>query len=442
MTKLSVCIPTYQRPELVKDVIDNELKLYCELGFALYIFDSSIDDKTQNLVEEYQKNFSNLFYFRCPSSLHSNAKVYQIFQMAKEDIIQAEYLWIRSDTMLCHEMFLKALVNYLDYDLIVTAAQGMQKNGIRTVCDYQAFFEEYAWQLCLFGAVILNISRMIKAADWNYLSSKYLLPQHINFSHVCFYFEQILELKDCRILVFDLPESLYHGNPKKTFSTWYSDFFDLWLKRWPDTINALPDYYKNKTYAIRQNGRVGKENGIFNVWYFRQLVKDNIFTHAVFEQYRDRIRQYSGINEEYFMDVLKNVSTDDETVYQTDEYNALLSFARRYSTLVVYGCGKRALRYVRYLQYRKINFDKFIITDKKNVSNFYLGHEVVARDAYEFSDDTGIILALKAEYQLEVFPFFQEKNRANNLFMWPKKLVAYYFSFLDSLKNNEITGKI
>ena len=95
-----------------------------------------------------------------------------------------------------------------------------------------------------------------------------------------------------------------------------------------------------------------------------------------------------------------------------------------------------------YSNLSKARISKRCYWEPKNVSNGYLGHEVVARDTYEFSDDVGIILALKPEYQLEVFSFFQEKNRVENLFAWPEKFAAYYFLFLDSLENNEVTGKI
>lgn len=440
MVKIGVCIPTYQKPELVADVLCNELALYHNLGFALYVFDSSIDDNTKNIVEQYQEKFDDLFYFRFPDSMHSNEKVYRIFQMASDHIISCEYIWIRSDAMLCHKNFLRELVNYLDYDIIVTASQGIVKKGIRAVQNYQVFFEEYAWQLCLFGAVILNVNRMIRNADWLYLSSKYLVEQHINFSHVCFYFEQILKVKNCRILTIDLPEALYHGNKKKIFSTWYSDFFDLWLVRWPDTINCLPSYYKNKIKAIRLNGVCGKYNGIYNFLYLRHLAKDNIFTIEVFRKYRDRLRKYSGIDENYFKAIVGLVPLPDDEEYLTEEYNKLSEFVCKFPSIVIYGCGRRASRYVRYFIHKNIDFEKFIVTERERNVHSFMGHEVVSRDDYEFTGRTGVVLALHPEYQIEVMPFFKKHHMMDNLFVWPIQEYTYYFSFLEALKKHWITG--
>lgn len=442
MIKLSVCIPTYQNPELIMDLINNELEQYYDLGIYLYIFDSSVDDRTKTIVENYQKKFDNLFYFRFPSTLHSNKKVYQIFQMAKDNIIPCEYLWIRADNLLCQQDFLRLLLNYLEYDIIVTAPNIINKQGIREVSDYQVFFEEYAWLVCLYGAVILNVERMIKTADWKALSSKYLCQQYINFSHLCFYFEQIIKLNDCKIVVLDLPNQMYYGNPKKKTGSWYKDFFDIWLKRWPDTINCLPDYYQNKEKAIRNFGINEQYFGLYSMHSLKQLVSYHILTTEILEKYHERICLYSGVDEECFRKALSSSSVQDNQEIMPDEYKALLEFISKFSNIVIYGCGKRALRYAQFLQYKNITFDKFIVTDKNKSPSFYCGHDVIGRDECDFRNKMGIILALKPEYQLEVFPFFQEKKLIGNLFAWSGESLLYNFSFSDMLKKHIITGKI
>lgn len=442
MAKIGIFIPTYQQSKLVKDVLDNELELYCELEFNLYILDSSIDDKTKELIFLYKKKFSNLFYLRFPSNIHPNMRVYHAFQMAKEGLVDCEYLWIRSDAMLCQEFFLRSLVSYLKYDLIVTTPQTENKKGICIVRDVQRFFVEYACQLCLFGGVILNVARMIATADWAYLSRKYLVRQHMNFSHVCFYFEQILKVKNCKILVFDLPERLYYNNPKKKMSSWKKDVFSIWMDYWPKSINNLPAYYKDKLQAIRRLGLCGKDDGIYRFTFLEQLVKEEVLTLKVFDKYRERICRYSGVGENRFKAALHLIPMRDADLYRTEEYKQLLAFVRQFPSLVIYGCGKWALRYVRYFQEQGVIFDKFIVTDDRNIPSVYLEHDVIIRDAYEFKETTGIVLAMRPEYQMDVWPFFCERNMENNVFTWPRNLAAYYVSFVEALKNHKITGMI
>lgn len=89
-----------------------------------------------------KKKYSNLFYCRFSADNHSNEKVYRIFQMAGEEI-DCDYLWVRSDVLLCDKFFLYSLMYYFEkeYDFIFTITQGKEYKQIIETHDKQLSLE-------------------------------------------------------------------------------------------------------------------------------------------------------------------------------------------------------------------------------------------------------------------------------------------------------------
>lgn len=422
MKKLAICIPTYQNGEYIEDRITEEMKFYIENNISLYIVDSSEDDRTKEVVEKYKADYSNLYYIRFPSDMHSNAKVYQIYQKAGKEI-PCDYIWVRSDALWCHERLLKVIMTYLeeDYDFLLTTPAGaVFEKGIYETHDIQGFFEERAWQTCLYGAMIVNVNSILVGADWSYLENRYLVPDRINFSHVCMYFERLKQLKNPHLLVMDLPQFLYCGR-KKIFSTWHKEIFDLWLKRWPNAILSLPDSYENKLVAIRN---FGINENYYKPAFLRTIKKQGIFTREAFKKYEKEIEAYSGVGSEVFLQVLnEKVTSIEKNDYRSNEYKALKEFVEACERIVIYGCGKRATRYAEYLIAIDEDFDAFVVsTDQEAKSkNHCLSHKVVAADTYDFSDDVGIVLGLNSQYQTEVITRLMEMgiDASRHVFAYP-----------------------
>ena len=77
--KLTICIPTYNRPKDIKVFLDTEMKFLDKYNVNVSIFDSSTDDRTKELVERINKeNVSYLDYYRVDSSISANEKVFMI----------------------------------------------------------------------------------------------------------------------------------------------------------------------------------------------------------------------------------------------------------------------------------------------------------------------------------------------------------------------------
>ena len=76
---MAVCIPTYERKDIVEDFLNTCYESYTAAGIDLYFYDSSMGDDTERLIQSWLPK-GRLYYIRMPSDMHPNAKAYKIFQ--------------------------------------------------------------------------------------------------------------------------------------------------------------------------------------------------------------------------------------------------------------------------------------------------------------------------------------------------------------------------
>lgn len=416
--ELAICIPTYNNAEYIKDILVEELPYYERNNMRLYIMDSSENDETHEIVQEYKENFGNLYYYRFPSDLHSNKKVYMTFQMAGKEI-PCDYMWIRSDATRANRKLLDALPIYMDkgYDFIETNYYGeIVFSGIWEVVDIQSYFEEYAWKTGTYGDMIVRTGTVILGTNWEYLEGKYFEGGKIGFSNIAFYFERIAELDAPRILVMDLSWDLYFPTPKKKYSMWYYDALKIILVDWPETIYAFPDIYKNKLYAIRT---LNRETGYWNKKSLQTMAEKKILTPQIYEELLDNIIQYSMVNPICFYQAAHGLPIDDisDGIYDNILNTRLKEFSKRYTRIVIYGAGKIADRYVDNLNRLGISFEGFVVTSSEDERLWEKHqHPVMTADDFDFND-CGIILGLGKKNQREVYSLLERKNLLGRVLM-------------------------
>ena len=50
---IAYCIPTYNHPDTIRDVLEKSAALYKEYGIDIYIYDSSEERDTEDIVNEF-----------------------------------------------------------------------------------------------------------------------------------------------------------------------------------------------------------------------------------------------------------------------------------------------------------------------------------------------------------------------------------------------------
>ena len=410
--KLAICVPTYNNPQYIEDILIDELPLYRDNNIELYILDSSEGRETENLYSKYKGQYTNIHYISFSPDIHSNRKVYQAYQMAGKEI-SCDYIWIRSDATRAAGELLQALPYYLgkEYDFVVTSYEGVYPKGIWETEDPQAIFDEYAWRLCLYGAAILRVDTMLDSVPWGYLEEKYLKEDTINYSHVALYFEQMLRVDNFKGLVMGLPTCLYHLTEKKKKSSWHKDIFKIWLEFWPNTIEALPSFYRNKLAVIRDFG--------INVHYYympmlRTLAKEGVLTKEIYAKYEKRIKKYANMPWENFRDAAYGFPNERDGVGQEAYYwpYEVNLFKMNCNHRYIYGCGKAAKKQAELLIKMQVEWLSFVVTthEEAEQKKEVMGHIVKAVDDLEFTDGSGILLALNDDHQKEVISLLRSKG--------------------------------
>lgn len=85
---------------------------------------------TEKIVEEKKSVYSNLSYIHVDSSIHSNMKVYNIYQHFQH-AVSYKYIWICSDSIRWSEAVIKAVNENLnkEYDMFIFNDRDVENIG-------------------------------------------------------------------------------------------------------------------------------------------------------------------------------------------------------------------------------------------------------------------------------------------------------------------------
>ena len=251
--KIAICIPTYNRPKILYDICSKIVKIVDEKIFDIYIYDSSPSSDSEEILNEIIQK-ENFYYFRLPTTIHSNEKLYRIYQDA--DIQNKyEYLWILADYLFFSKDIIDKILEKLNekWDMLMLDLYDPEKKGNKQYYDPDQIFFEYAWSMTLFGIMIINCKTVLGRADWPYLREKYLKEQHKNFSHLAMYFEMMLKIDDLKFYHFSIEKgNVYISKYKGNRSEYFSEFLKVWGCYWYASIHTLPQYYSRKDQVIKK----------------------------------------------------------------------------------------------------------------------------------------------------------------------------------------------
>ena len=113
---LSICIPTYNRAHYLKECLNcivcqfEDKKVYSQV--EIVISDNASEDNTQELIKEYQKDFSNIRYFRNSRNLWFDRNVDNVITKAR-----GIFCWMSNDDELIEKDALKFILNIIKNNL-------------------------------------------------------------------------------------------------------------------------------------------------------------------------------------------------------------------------------------------------------------------------------------------------------------------------------------
>lgn len=415
--RIAVCIPTYNRSHIVKEFLDRNVKDYTDFGMDVYFYDSSTNNETEDKVRLWEKEVEGVHYVRLSSYLHANMKVFKIFQQQnlKESY---DFIWVCGDSI----RFSREALSYirqnitLEYDMIDVNANDSGKLGRREYSNHNDYFRDCAWHLTLFGAVLLNVKSMLNDVAWEDYESKYNSKEFINFSHVSFYFNRLASKKCFKALHLSLNPSFFEVSALRKKNGWYDELFYVMCHGWVQTIKALPSCYEDKKEAILNHGKYT----LFNLLNFLKLREEGSFNRCIYKQYRyiwaevcdiSTVKLYMIASLPLFIiKYIKKIWIYNDTIH-------LKRFLKKYHKIIIYGAGKKALRYGMYFDEENISYWGYCITKTTNNNRKLLDHPIYRLEDIEKSlSNVGIVLALNPVNAEEVLQILHSKGLKENVF--------------------------
>lgn len=408
--KLAVCIPTYNRPEVIEELIQTSNQQYMQHHFDIFIYDSSEDTRTEEVVREYKKQLSNLYYVKIDPKIHSNMKVYNIFREFGHSL-KYDYLWVCSDSIRWSQQVLDSVDTYTkkEYDIIIPNYRDVEKVGDREYTDKNSLFLDCAWHMTLYGATILKVSTMLSNVNWESLIEKYAVPECINHSHVAFYFEKINCMNEWKAIHLSFPASVLTASGLKEYSGWRSETFYVWCHCWPAMINKLPECYKNKEKVIMKSG-VCSETLLYP--NFKNLRKDRIFNIEIYRCYKKEWKYVTSVSP-LSLALLAIMPPVIVKYLGKDALRLLIKkiilkkkierFCSKFDRIYIYGAGIKARRFTKYLNEMGIPFEAYLVSSPLNNITGFNNHKVQTFCADIMNDSSvGILLALNEKNTVDV----------------------------------------
>lgn len=421
MKQLAICIPTYNQPEMIREMFIRCLDFYNEFGIDLYIFDSSPDMETETVIGQYKEKYKNIFYKHLSSDIHSNMKVLKAYQ---EIIGMGEYayLWLCPDYI---QLTREGAICVLDhcsegFDICVLNYRDVEHLGEKIYTDINTFFLDCAWHMSSYMATIIRISSFANI-EWDKFYEKYTTPKRVNHSHVAFYFEQLAKLSQVKAVHIPLSSAHIRISTYRKESFWKKDVFPIWCEYWPDMIDALPDRYQYKKEVVK---KLGVNTGILGWENFKALRKEKIYTKEVYQRYKKEWKSLTNVpGGLLWMLAVLPAGTVSLLKRPSLKQMALKSRLRRFCSgnrsIVIYGCGFIAEKTSILLDELHMNYQGYVVSDCSNEKRSFHGRPVIEYgELLKKGLDVGVIMALNKENALQVIKEKQQLQSYKVFYMY------------------------
>lgn len=405
MKRVALCIPTYNRPEVIEELLVRYHKTMANIGYDLFIYDSSENEDTQRIVEKYSQINDHVFYKGMSSDIHSNKKVFEIY---KEPFLKKEYryIWVCSDSVRLSDDAYRYIYDELEetYDYVVPNPRDEGRLETKTYTDYTKAFYDFGWHTQLYGSVIVNTQTVLTNVEWNKYEEKWLTEDCINYSHVGFYFERMAELRSEKIRHLSLNPDDYSSSPLRKHSGWRNDTFLIICEIWPNVIKTLPECYNNqKRHVIRMGC---EKSGIIGDRYLMDLKREGIYNPKIVMKYWSRWSEITNISRWMLLKLslmrvkVKHTEPDPKLENMRRE---LIEFSKKYKRIYIYGCGYIGAHVAEYLEKWGMDYEAFIVTDSLSEKKTFYGHKVIEYDKKIFEDQkSGCVIGLNKKYVMEI----------------------------------------
>lgn len=256
---IACCYLTHNHANVVREVLDIVKDIYDRNGIDIYIYDSSSNMDTKEIVDELvKKGTNNLFYVRVDEKIGGGGKLLEIFKgvgLKKE----YDYIWANKDRSYVLESAVEIIQSesHKGFEcMYIDSSRPMQmaRKKYKTVYNREEFFYEFGWIVTSWETILLHTQKMLKLIDWEAFEKKYRIGPKNSFNQVLVVFGQLATISNPKIRVFERKDVPIYNSPTAG-SGWIDYTFELWGQEWPEAIRSLPECYDEyKAKVIMDQG--------------------------------------------------------------------------------------------------------------------------------------------------------------------------------------------
>lgn len=243
MKKIVMCVPTYNHPEAVEDVLSQCVQDYYDLDVDIFYFDGSEGSETEEIVEKYKSlGFDNLYYYHGDVAGVERTTRMRMGIGFEHDY---EYFWPCKDRSYCDRETLVQIVEAVNknYDVIFLGSINACNMENTTYTNPVDFYRDWGWLATSIDVTILRRSTMLN----DYRGDRY---PRIFGTHYMLLYTKLAELDKCTIRV--LCNNSHICSSLLAQSGWTKNIFKVWKEDWIFANEFLPECYNSfKDSTIR-----------------------------------------------------------------------------------------------------------------------------------------------------------------------------------------------
>ena len=289
MDRLAICVPTYDHPQVVEQII-----CYCagylkENGVDIYYYDSSTDDRTKQIIKDMNdKGFDNIYHIPVSSDLDYGQKIDLIFsgQGLEKDY---DYIWPVKDRAIFNEYMVRLVMDRLsgglEPDVVVTLMSEDIFAGYYIDIDSPVeLYKLFGKQTTSLGTVIYNRNTILK--DYIYGDSVKAPKYRRDFWHYDFLYKKMAEMPKVVISIISKKGAGSAESGAAQGSGWQKSIWEIWIEEWIQQNYDLPDIYSPyKLLVIKDTTSISEILGDRET--FVKLYEDGLLTKEIYEKYAD-----------------------------------------------------------------------------------------------------------------------------------------------------------
>jgi abequosyltransferase len=291
MTKkdiLSICIPTYNRANLL---YENTLELIEKVrpyNIPIYISDNYSSDNTEKIALNLKNKYDEITYFRHNSNIHDMNFPFVLRKSC------TKYTWLLGDKNRLANQSIERLLSIIDkedYDIIVVGDESLRVKNIpsKIFTDPNQLLEQLGWHMTLISSLIFS-KELITKMDFERYSKT-------NFIHLSAIFDAIIETN---FKVLWLNEPIIEGPRVLLELSWVNVIFEVFFESWANSIFSLSPKYSlfSKLNCIKNHNSNTK---LFTKGSFFHLRRKGIYSLNVYKKYNKYFNIFLDIPNLYLL---------------------------------------------------------------------------------------------------------------------------------------------